>query len=462
MISIRFLHRIVKTHAKLKSIMGSFVERSGRKESGGVVNSNTKAFLTSGTGLILSAVLVGTTWGDTLSSTKQQLAQKQQQAQQIQAQADQTSKQIDQQKHKTQVLQQSLQQTQTTLAQTKQQMSTNSQEQQQLQNKIDSLTKNIEVTQTQLAKDTVAVNNMLRASYEYGSIPYVDVIFQSTSFSDLLSRLNLLSMVTKSERQLVQHLANLQDSLKKQRTQQDAAIHELQLKATQLYQMKLTEVSLQKQKQNSIALVSRNVNILQQQEAKYSQEMHLTQQQITDLKQQIAEQEAIMATKSGNIVESNLRYIPVSAQKLYDFVQQYDVRWYGSHSAFSVSDMQTIIQAGKNYNVNPILLVAITGQEQAFDPLSWGAAQQIRKNPFNVYYSWQWTEMNRPSWTLVDTANIAANTVRHKLSTPPEYGDNVFTWLNDPRNPWGLYATDRHWSAGVQKFFYAISSYVNS
>ena len=270
----------------------------------------------------------------------------------------------------------------------------------------------------------------------------------------MLTRLNSLTMLTKSEQALVDKVISLHQQLQQQQSDENAALQQLQSKGTQLYEMKQSETVLQNHKQHSITLVNQSINQLQQQEAQYSKAMHLTQQQISDLKKQIAEQEAIEATKSGDVVEPELRYQDISPQKLYDYVHKRD-------SVFSLSDIQTICAAGKAYDVNPALLVAITGQEEAFVPSYWSSAPQIRKNPFNVYYSWKWTAMNHPSWTLVDTAQIAANTVRHKLSVPPPMGEDPFTWLNDPHNPWGLYATDRHWSVGVKWFFGDITSYMN-
>lgn len=410
--------------------------------------------LIAGTLLTFSSVLAGTSWADTLSNQKQQLQQKQQQAQQLQSQMNQTSQQIQSQKQKTHFLQQSLNQTQQALAQTKQNIGVNQQQQQQLQIKISDLTKQIVQTQTQLNSDQQAVDDMLRASYENGTVPYLYVLMQSTSFSDLLSRLTMIATVAKSEKDLLDQVTTLQKQLNQERSAQNASLHQLQLKGVQLYNMQQAEISLSGQKRHSITLVNQNISALQQEESQYSQQMHLTQQQVADLKQQIQQEEAIQATQSGNIVEANLQYQPVSPQKLYAYVQT-------RHSTFTLSDIETICQAAKDYNVNPILLIAITGQEQDFVPPGPDAAE-IRTNPFNVYYSWQWTVEYRPSWGLADTAAIAANTVRHKLSVPPPAGENVFDWLNDPKNPWGLYATNPDWSAGVEWFFNSISNYVNS
>lgn len=419
------------------------------------MKSTQKILLIASTLLVLNSVVAGSAWADSLSDQKNKLQQKQQQAKHLQSQLNSTSQQIDSQKKKTKSLQQSLAQTQNALTQTKQNITLNQQQQNQLQVKITGLTQQIEQTQTKLTNDEQDVNQMLRASYEEGSVPYLYVLVKSTSFSDLLGRLTLLATVAKSEKTLLNQVMVLHKKLDQEQSDQRASLHELQLKGGQLFNMQQAEVTLSGQKKHSITLVNQSISQLQQQEAAYSQEMHLTQQQVADLKQQIQEEEAIQATQSGDIVEANLRYQDVSAQKIYDYVTQ------KYNSTFTLSDIETICQAANDYNVNPILLVAITGQEQDFVPAGSSAAE-IRKNPFNVYYSWQWTMQYRPSWGLSDTAAIAANTVRHKLSVPAPAGEDVFDWLNDPKNPWGLYATNTDWSTGVRWFFNSITNYVNS
>lgn len=144
------------------------------------------------------------------------------------------------------------------------------------------------------------------------------------------------------------------------------------------------------------------------------------------------------------VSEPYLRYEPINVTKLYSFLSS-------GGSAFSLSDLNTIIQAARAAGVNPLLLVAITGQEESFVPRSWPAAAKILNNPFNVNVSWQNYNTN-----LANAAQIAANSVRLKLATPPPAGEDAISWINDPRNPDGLYATDRNWADGVRAIFWSL------
>ncbi|SFV03897.1 glucosaminidase domain-containing protein [Alicyclobacillus macrosporangiidus] len=152
----------------------------------------------------------------------------------------------------------------------------------------------------------------------------------------------------------------------------------------------------------------------------------------------------------GDISVPELRYTPIPPEKLYDYVHQ-------RGSIFTLQDIQTIEAAAQAYDINPALLIAITGQEESFVPANWPNAQQIRNNPFNVYHSWQ--EYNT---TLADSAMIAANTIYHKLLNPPPQNEDAIQWLNDPLNPWGIYAEDPHWAYGVEDIFHSIEAYINS
>lgn len=97
----------------------------------------------------------------------------------------------------------------------------------------------------------------------------------------------------------------------------------------------------------------------------------------------------------------------------------------------------TILEAAASYNINPLLMFAITGQEQGFVPKSHHRALEIVNNPFNVYGSWQ--DFNT---SIEDTAFIAARTIINLSKGCPEDADPI-KWLNKK------YAEDPKWHLGV-------------
>ena len=108
------------------------------------------------------------------------------------------------------------------------------------------------------------------------------------------------------------------------------------------------------------------------------------------------------------------------------------------------SYLNTIDTVAREYDVHPLLLLAIIGQEQGFVPKDSPYASRIMNNPFNVYTSWK-----NYNTTLSDSCEVAAGTIRIILGSRPK-GKNPFQWLNT------RYAEDQNWWKGVQELFYTL------
>ena len=100
-----------------------------------------------------------------------------------------------------------------------------------------------------------------------------------------------------------------------------------------------------------------------------------------------------------------------------------------------------IIQMAKFNDVDPLLLFAIIGHEQAFVPLDAAYRDKIIHNPYNVYHSWVDYNTN-----LVDATQIAINTIKIRLKTKPS-NTSSFEWLNL------IYAEDPNWHLGVKAMY---------
>ncbi len=115
------------------------------------------------------------------------------------------------------------------------------------------------------------------------------------------------------------------------------------------------------------------------------------------------------------------------------------------NSAFTDESYLSVIESvGLEYDVHPLLLLAIIGQEQGFVPRDNPYANKILNNPFNVYSSW--TQYNTD---LKDSCEVAAGTIRAILDARPA-GSNPFKWLNK------RYAEDANWWKGVQELYYTL------
>ena len=120
-------------------------------------------------------------------------------------------------------------------------------------------------------------------------------------------------------------------------------------------------------------------------------------------------------------------------------MNQYVAAEGGSYLAQQPGDIQTIINAAQAHGLNPLLLIAITGQEQSFDPVNQDTPTDdylISQDPFNYGGCW-----NQWDGTLAES-------------------EGAIEWINDPNNTGddGLYAvTDGQptpgWWEGVNMIF---------
>lgn len=88
-------------------------------------------------------------------------------------------------------------------------------------------------------------------------------------------------------------------------------------------------------------------------------------------------------------------------------------------------------------NIDPLLLFAIIGHEQAFVPTDHAYALMMINNPYNVYNNW-WDY----NTSLSDSTTIAINTIKNRMLSLP-LGTDPLIWLN------GIYAEDPFWHVGV-------------
>ncbi|MFC5531943.1 hypothetical protein [Cohnella yongneupensis] len=105
-----------------------------------------------------------------------------------------------------------------------------------------------------------------------------------------------------------------------------------------------------------------------------------------------------------------------------------------------------IVASAKDNGIHPLLLLAITGQEQGFVPKSNKNAKRIANNPFNVFHSWQEYNTN-----IRDSSDIAAGLLAKLADRRPE-GVDPFEWFNE------TYAEDDQWAEGVRKLFEQLSA----
>lgn len=141
---------------------------------------------------------------------------------------------------------------------------------------------------------------------------------------------------------------------------------------------------------------------------------------------------------------TELRYQEIDKARLIDFLET------KSSILAEQPYFDAILAAAKLFDIHPILLFAITGQEQGFVPKSNKQYKQIANNPFNVFHSWQDFNTN-----IHQSAEIASRTIVRLSKDRPSDVD-PFTWINRE------YAEDPKWSDGVRSIFVTMKNYMNN
>lgn len=145
-------------------------------------------------------------------------------------------------------------------------------------------------------------------------------------------------------------------------------------------------------------------------------------------------------TSENNLVlldglQSELKYEEIDGRKLK--------KWLDNKNSMLAEEpyFTAILDTSKQYDIHPLLMFAIVGQEQAFVPKNYASAKKIANNPFNVYGSWE-----KYNTDIYDSSRLAADTIIKSSRNRPVYM-NTIRWINR------RYAEDPNWWNGVSELF---------
>lgn len=148
-----------------------------------------------------------------------------------------------------------------------------------------------------------------------------------------------------------------------------------------------------------------------------------------------------------DVLKVNIRIIP-DEYKYQSFHLKSVYAYLDDKNSMLVEDnyLSTINRLSEKYYVNPLLLIAIIGQEQGFVPRDHEYANEIINNPYNVFGSWIDYNTHFEESTI-----ICLNTITTALESRPE-GKDLIEFLNKK------YSEDKNWSVGVKYFYTALQS----
>ena len=141
-------------------------------------------------------------------------------------------------------------------------------------------------------------------------------------------------------------------------------------------------------------------------------------------------------------LNSYAQYNTLSSEFRYKNIDEESLRTYLQNRNSILAEepyFSTIINVAMSYDINPLFLFAITGQEQSFVPTTSSSHSKIANNPFNVHGSWK-----KYNTSIDDSANIVCKTLINLSKNKPSDYDTI-KWINKK------YASDTSWSSKVSK-----------
>ncbi|MCL6518030.1 C40 family peptidase [Alicyclobacillus sp.] len=232
------------------------------------------------------------------ASEADELTQKQAQMQALQSQAAQVSRQAAADRAQAQQLQQAIQSYSDSIAAVKQQADANAKEIAILNQQLKALQDRIAQTEQELSQDQQRLDDSVRAVYEDGTVSYLDVLFHSTSFTDLLDRIDALARVADQQRQLAERVRALRDALQKDQQSKAATVQALQNKQREYELLIQTNQQLQAQKKRAYSDAMARVHADVQRQGLLESQIRLTQAQIAAIEAQTHQAETKMQDAS--------------------------------------------------------------------------------------------------------------------------------------------------------------------
>ncbi|MCL6444942.1 MAG: peptidoglycan DD-metalloendopeptidase family protein [Alicyclobacillus sp.] len=214
------------------------------------------------------------------------------QQQQLKSQAEATKAKITQLTNQENALQQKIQGIQSQIDSLNQSISETLADIHRRNAQIAQLKAEIAKTQKEIQSQYQLLAQRVRLMYEAGHTNYLSVLFSATSFSDLLTRMQLLSTIAQQDQEILKQVQATKDKLDRDQAQ---------LQRQQEAQQRVYAILLDRQQEQMNAEHTERTLLAQVHDAKLQEETDLQNEnsQLTVLGQQIKQLEASMGSYSG-------------------------------------------------------------------------------------------------------------------------------------------------------------------
>ncbi|MCF8564115.1 NlpC/P60 family protein [Alicyclobacillus tolerans] len=265
-------------------------------------------------GLVFGSSLL-TSYGSSLQSEQSLLSQ-------LQQESSTTYKQISQEKAKANSLQASIHQYNVSLTNVQNAIATDTAQIKSLNQQIQQLEQRIQQNQVALNKDKAELTAQLQTTYEDGHVTYLAVLLQSTSWDDLLSRIEALASISRAQQQLVQQVAALQHQVEQQKQQLDTQASTLNKKNEELQILKSSDEIMLHQQHQTLDKLQYEMKSKQSQQRLIESQIHLTQGQIQQIQLETEQAQALM--KSRAYVQYTTQTLSTaSASQVIQYAEQF-------------------------------------------------------------------------------------------------------------------------------------------
>jgi peptidoglycan DL-endopeptidase CwlO len=264
---------------------------------------------------VLTAVVVPTASASSLSQAKDKSAQ-------LQAEASHASNQVAKDKQQVNTLQKQVNSYTESINTVQQQVNDNMAQISALNKQLNDLNTQINNTQTQLKKDQDEFMSDVRVMYEDGSARYMDVLFSATTFSDLVDRLQMLSLISKHDKDLADQVKSLEDSLVSQQSSKKSAVADLQKKQSDYQALLITQKNLQNIKKQALSQVSTQLKVDNNHHRLLESQIQLTQQQIAAIEEETKRAEQ-QGSDPGYVQKTEKSFGQVNVNSLVSYAERF-------------------------------------------------------------------------------------------------------------------------------------------
>lgn len=181
-----------------------------------------------------------------------------------------------------------------------------------LQNREQQLNQQLSNDQTQLSKQQSHLASIVRADYEDGSISYLSVLFQASSFSDLLTRMHDLALITQEQNKMFSSVQTLTKSVSSDA--KSVKTNEIQVAAekSKLRSLEETQKTIIHQKKQNLHTVNIDLQVGKKKQGLLESQIKLTKNQIQKIEaetraaEQRAKDPAYVREQQHHLVSANV------------------------------------------------------------------------------------------------------------------------------------------------------------